>query len=295
MVSRLCYGWIMSIEATFSWKRVFGSIESYYSCYRYSNRQRIRRIMSRKYEIVKEFPSQIEIWQILFIFLIGARQHIKEELSQIPPADFSTLFPSLSSDGKSKFLLPLKSRTSRLTFNLGIDFLKKLLLFDHRIRPSAEQALGHPFLAKYREAATEPTTQPIQDIHKDAKYPIEQWRSKFEFLWSTTEVFLSLSSSVNLAIDRKFWRTWMGSRNCSISTVKFFESIIVYLDFVSINQCVIFGQEFSVLLLFFLRTFLISISSFFFTVSCVFDHLIYEMFSFMRVLFCNSFKWNQNV
>ena len=79
----------------------------------------------------------------------------------------------------------------------GIDFLDRLLSFDPRIRPTAEQALGklllynhsifflhcvcylaHPFLHPCHIPEKEPTIEPIVDEHQDAEYTIAQWKCK---------------------------------------------------------------------------------------------------------------------
>ncbi|CAF2703429.1 unnamed protein product [Rotaria sp. Silwood2] len=59
----------------------------------------------------------------------------------------------------------------------GIDLLDRLLSFDPRKRSTAEEALGHPFLEFYHDPTDEPTIEPMIDIHQDAKYTKEQWKS----------------------------------------------------------------------------------------------------------------------
>ncbi|CAF4368248.1 unnamed protein product, partial [Rotaria socialis] len=58
----------------------------------------------------------------------------------------------------------------------GIDFLRSLLTFDPRQRPTVGEALKHPFLQRYRTAEDEPTIQRLMDIHQGAKYDVPEWK-----------------------------------------------------------------------------------------------------------------------
>ncbi|CAF3495003.1 unnamed protein product [Rotaria sp. Silwood1] len=69
----------------------------------------------------------------------------------------------------------------------GVDLLDRLLSFDHRLRPTAEQALAHQFLKQYHSTIEEPTIEPLVDEHEDAQYTIEQW--KF-IVWQMVEEFV---------------------------------------------------------------------------------------------------------
>lgn len=62
--------------------------------------------------------------------------------------------------------------------SIGIDLLEKLLRFDYRERPTAEDALAHAFLAKYHDPEYEPTAPPIVDIHEKAQYSAERWEGE---------------------------------------------------------------------------------------------------------------------
>ncbi|CAF4752348.1 unnamed protein product [Rotaria sp. Silwood1] len=69
----------------------------------------------------------------------------------------------------------------------GVDLLDRLLSFDHRLRPTAEQALAHQFLKQYHSTIEEPTIEPLVDEHEDAQYTIEQWKS---IVWQMVEEFV---------------------------------------------------------------------------------------------------------
>lgn len=62
--------------------------------------------------------------------------------------------------------------------SIGIDLLEKLLHFDYRERPTAEEALAHAFLAPYHDPEDEPTAPPIIDIHETAEYSVERWEGE---------------------------------------------------------------------------------------------------------------------
>lgn len=44
---------------------------------------------------------------------------------------------------------------------LGIDLVRKLLSWDPKDRPSAEEALAHPFLAEIHDIDDEPSAEPL--------------------------------------------------------------------------------------------------------------------------------------
>ncbi|CAF0780397.1 unnamed protein product [Rotaria sp. Silwood1] len=69
----------------------------------------------------------------------------------------------------------------------GIDLLDRLLSFDPDQRPTAEKALGHPFLGFYHDPIDEPTIGPMIDEHQNAEYSKEQWKS---IVWQMVEEFL---------------------------------------------------------------------------------------------------------
>ncbi|CAF1121538.1 unnamed protein product [Rotaria sordida] len=69
----------------------------------------------------------------------------------------------------------------------GVDLLDRLLSFDHRLRPTAEQALAHQFLQQYQNPMEELTIEPLVDEHEDVQYTIEQWKS---IVWRMIEDFV---------------------------------------------------------------------------------------------------------
>ncbi|CAF1526645.1 unnamed protein product [Rotaria magnacalcarata] len=68
----------------------------------------------------------------------------------------------------------------------GIDFLRSLLTFDPRRRPTVDEALKHPFLQRYRTAEDEPTKQRLMDIHQGAKHDVQEWKS---IIWQMIQEF----------------------------------------------------------------------------------------------------------
>ncbi|CAF1215742.1 unnamed protein product [Adineta steineri] len=80
----------------------------------------------------------------------------------------------------------------------GIDLLNHLLTFDPRLRPTAEEALAHPFLSGIREPTEEePSMEPVVDEHQDANQSTAQWKS---LIWSMIENFQP-PSWINEGID----------------------------------------------------------------------------------------------
>ncbi|CAF4141870.1 unnamed protein product, partial [Rotaria sordida] len=58
----------------------------------------------------------------------------------------------------------------------SIDLLKCLLSFDYRQRPTAVEAIAHPFLNEYRYPDEEPTVARMIDEHFDADYGVSKWK-----------------------------------------------------------------------------------------------------------------------
>ncbi|CAF3515467.1 unnamed protein product [Rotaria sp. Silwood1] len=58
----------------------------------------------------------------------------------------------------------------------GVDLLDRLLSFDPRQRPTAQEALAHPFLKTYHSPEDEPTANPVVDEHQDAEYSVAKWK-----------------------------------------------------------------------------------------------------------------------
>ncbi|CAF0754924.1 unnamed protein product [Rotaria sordida] len=80
----------------------------------------------------------------------------------------------------------------------GVDLLDQLLSFDPRQRPTAEQALSHPFLEFYHDPDDEPTIEPMINEHQNAEYTKEQWKA---IVWQMVEEFIPPSWIDNDAID----------------------------------------------------------------------------------------------
>ncbi|CAF3348461.1 unnamed protein product [Rotaria sp. Silwood1] len=69
----------------------------------------------------------------------------------------------------------------------GVDLLDRLLSFDPRQRPTAEQALSHRFLEFYHDPIEEPTIEPISDEHQNVKHTRDQWKS---IVWQMVQEFV---------------------------------------------------------------------------------------------------------
>ncbi|CAF3730607.1 unnamed protein product [Rotaria sordida] len=80
----------------------------------------------------------------------------------------------------------------------GVDLLDRLLSFDPRQRPTAEQALDHPFLECCHDPNDEPTIEPLIDEYQNAEYTEEEWKS---IIWQMVEGFIPPSWANNDAKD----------------------------------------------------------------------------------------------
>ncbi|CAF4304565.1 unnamed protein product, partial [Adineta steineri] len=68
----------------------------------------------------------------------------------------------------------------------GIELLDRLLTFDPRKRPTAEEALADPFFSDLHDLMYEPLGEPVIDEHQDANHSTAQWKS---LIWSMIENF----------------------------------------------------------------------------------------------------------
>ncbi|CAF1568214.1 unnamed protein product, partial [Adineta steineri] len=69
---------------------------------------------------------------------------------------------------------------------LAIELLDRLLTFDPRKRPTAEEALADPFFSGFHDLIEEPLGEPVIDEHQDANHSTAQWKS---LIWSMIENF----------------------------------------------------------------------------------------------------------
>ncbi|UJR33747.1 hypothetical protein I4U23_021174 [Adineta vaga] len=96
-----------------------------------------------------------------------------------PPQDFNQLFGYKYTEGNA-------NPTSGVSPD-GVDLLRRLLSFDHRQRPSAEEALAHPFLAEFHDPDDEPARNSIVDEHGDAEHDILGWK---RIIWQLIHNFV---------------------------------------------------------------------------------------------------------
>lgn len=59
---------------------------------------------------------------------------------------------------------------------LAIDLLEKMLELDADRRPTAEQALSHPYLATYADPDDEPTAEKFDYSWEERDLPLEEWK-----------------------------------------------------------------------------------------------------------------------
>lgn len=57
----------------------------------------------------------------------------------------------------------------------AIDLLERTLNLDPDYRPTAAQAMEHPYFSQFHDPNDEPTSDPI-DVDSEGDYTIEQWR-----------------------------------------------------------------------------------------------------------------------
>ncbi|CAF4002793.1 unnamed protein product [Rotaria sp. Silwood2] len=150
-------------------------------------------IMAELILLTPLFPGKDTIDQLNKIFDITGTPD-SSTLQEICAPEASTYISRMQSKPKKDFNELFGFKYDPLTETIisgvspeGIDLLDRLLSFDPRQRPTAEEALSHPFLELYHDPMEEPTIEPMIDEHQDAEYTKEQWKS---IVWQMVEEFL---------------------------------------------------------------------------------------------------------
>ena len=60
----------------------------------------------------------------------------------------------------------------------AIDLLEKMLELDADRRPTAEEALAHPYLSQYADPSDEPIADIYDDSFEDKDMSLSEWKSK---------------------------------------------------------------------------------------------------------------------
>ena len=97
----------------------------------------------------------------------SARQYV-QQLPRQPKKDFSQYFRGANP--------------------LAVDLLERLLTLDPDRRPSAEEALSHPYLAQYHDPGDEPYGPPFDETFEAENKTVEEWR---RMIWEQILVFQS--------------------------------------------------------------------------------------------------------
>ncbi|CAF4442780.1 unnamed protein product, partial [Rotaria magnacalcarata] len=106
-----------------------------------------------------------------------ARDYI-HKLPTKPKQDYKKLFGYKYESGSR---IPISGVSPQ-----GISLLDRLLSFDHRTRPTAQEALSDSYFEHLHDPMEEPSAEVLVDEHQDATYPIAKWKS---ILWKMIEDF----------------------------------------------------------------------------------------------------------
>ncbi|XP_037070098.1 mitogen-activated protein kinase p38b-like isoform X1 [Pollicipes pollicipes] len=139
------------------------------------------------------YTQTVDIWSVGCIMaelltrktLFPGTDHIDQlniiiKLQGSPSDDFLKKISSESARAYIRSLPPMKAKDFKQFFRganpLAIDLLEKMLQLDADLRPTAEQALAHPYLSQYSDPTDEPTSPSFDEGFEMVQLPIEHWR-----------------------------------------------------------------------------------------------------------------------
>ncbi|CAF1230856.1 unnamed protein product [Rotaria sp. Silwood1] len=146
------------------------------------------------------FPGQGYLDQLDKIFdIIGTPDitTLHELATEEPRKYISRLKPKPKQDFNRLFGFQYDPATNERISGVspkGVDLLDRLLSFDPRQRPTAQEALAHPFLKTYHSPEDEPTANPVVDEHQDAEYSVAKWKS---IVWKMVQDFVPPQFRIN--------------------------------------------------------------------------------------------------
>ncbi|KAJ2787008.1 MAPK protein hog1 [Coemansia interrupta] len=142
----------------------------------------------------QKYDVAVDIWSTGCILaemfegtpLFPGKDHVNQfsiitELLGTPPDD---VIQTIASENTLRFVqtlpprepVPFKTRFPDID-PLAVDLLEKMLVFDHRKRITAAEALAHPYLETYHDEADEPVAESKFDwSFNDADLPVEEWK-----------------------------------------------------------------------------------------------------------------------
>lgn len=140
------------------------------------------------------YNQTVDIWSVGCIMaelitsrtLFPGKDHIDQllrimTLCGTPDEDFMRKITSEEARNYVKTLPIMKRKNFYDIFAganpLAIDLLDQMLKLDSDLRPTAEQALTHPYLAQYADPNDEPTAQMLYDeSFEEQDYTVDDWR-----------------------------------------------------------------------------------------------------------------------
>lgn len=144
------------------------------------------------------YNQTVDIWSVGCIMaelitgrtLFPGKDHIDQllrimTLCGTPDADF---MKKITSEEARRYVrtLPIMKRKNFLEIFAGanplaIDLLDQMLKLDSDLRPTAERALAHPYLAQYADPSDEPTASSLYDeSFEDVDRSVDDWK---ELIW----------------------------------------------------------------------------------------------------------------
>uniref|UniRef100_T1JNQ1 mitogen-activated protein kinase n=1 Tax=Strigamia maritima TaxID=126957 RepID=T1JNQ1_STRMM len=139
------------------------------------------------------YNQTVDIWSVGCIMaelltsktLFPGTDHIDQltRIMKVTGTPTDELLAKLASDEARNYIrsLPVMSKKDFKQVFRGatphaIDLLEKMLELDAEKRITAEQALGHPYLAKYADPNDEPISEPYDQDFEARELPVPEWK-----------------------------------------------------------------------------------------------------------------------
>eukprot|EP01135_Chromosphaera_perkinsii_P012150 Nk52_evm14s2596 gene=Nk52_evmTU14s2596 len=143
----------------------------------------------------KKYDKAVDIWSVGCIFaelltqktLFPGTDHVNQLtlITDVVGTPSDAVIATIESETARNYVksmprsekMPLDELLGPAASPLAVDLLEKMLIFDPAARITAEEALGHPYLAQFHDAADEPVSERFDDAFEGQDLSEVEWMS----------------------------------------------------------------------------------------------------------------------